>query len=83
MYYQVNCPGNLSFDHIFCSEFHMILITKIIIKSDVNNFNCVTKCNAFSIEIYLINIECMRDSLHSFSSRISSYTVATLHIFEC
>jgi len=82
MYYQVNCPRSLSFAHTVCSEFHTILITKIIIISSINYFNIVTKNDAFPVEVYLLNIECMRFSLHSFISRISSYTVATLQIFE-
>jgi len=82
VYYQVNCPRNLSFAHIVFSEFLMILITKIIFIRNINYFNFVTKNNTFSVEIYLLNIECMRFGLHCFISRISSYTFATLHIFE-
>jgi hypothetical protein len=50
MYYQVNCPRSLSFAHIVFSEFHMILITKIIFISNIKYVNFVTKYNAFSAE---------------------------------
>ena len=76
MYHQVNCPRSLSFAHMVCSEFHMILMTKIIFISNINYFNFLTKNNAFSVEVYLLNIACIRFSLHCLISRMSSYTVA-------